>query len=343
MMRVQEITSREAENRRLTKRICDFLHAHALDPTPANYTLAHKLVTDEASPVARAIVAATADGLRLSQAEADRIRAEAGMAEQDDLDYGAASDADMLADARRSVDAFAAVVAAAQAEASSYQEDLADGAARLDAYAAGDPAVAAIVQVTGAMLERTRAAETQLDAARREAQSLREKLAEAEREARRDPLTRLPNRRAFEDRMAEIIRRQGPASIAICDIDQFKSINDTHGHGVGDRVLRMVADALQTGCTGHLVARLGGEEFVILFEGLGPGEAAALIDTTREELATRQFKVRGTDAPLGNITFSAGVASCAAPPDREPPLKRADILLYEAKNSGRNRVLAETG
>jgi diguanylate cyclase len=189
------------------------------------------------------------------------------------------------------------------------------------------------------MLERTRASETQLAAARNEAQALRERLAAAEDEARRDPLTQLPNRRAFEDEYSRITANGRNASIGICDIDLFKAINDSHGHPVGDRVLRMVADILKTSCGANFVARLGGEEFVVLFEDVEPTAAGALLDRAREELCGRNFRVRGTDAPIGRISFSAGVASCAD--GTEPPLKRADDLLYRAKNSGRNRVVVE--
>jgi diguanylate cyclase len=329
----------DAENRRLFRAIGDFLAAHQLHPSPDNYALVYAFVTDRASPAAQAILAATSDGVRLSQDEADRIRRETG-AGPDDLVRDVVSDPEVISDARRQVEEFSSIVEATQAEAVSYGRELADGAAELTALTPAAPQVAGIVRITGAMLERTRSAETQLQAAREEAQSLREKLAEAEEEARSDPLTRLPNRRAFEDRLAELQAQGGVLSLAICDIDRFKSVNDTHGHGVGDRVLRMVAHVLSASCAGHMVARIGGEEFVVLFEGLDCAAAAAVLEEARAELAGRHFKVRGTDAALGRITFSAGVVACD-PDDEEPPLKRADRLLYQAKNSGRNMVVAE--
>ena len=185
------------------------------------------------------------------------------------------------------------------------------------------------------MIERTKAAERQLTAARDEAQALRVQLAEAGEEARRDTLTSLPNRRAFEERLADLEREGVPVSIAICDIDHFKRVNDTYGHGVGDRVLRLVADILDQHCGEHMVARLGGEEFVVLFEGLAPPKRARHLDAARAYLATKQFKVRETDEPLGKISFSAGIASGT------DALGRADALLYEAKNGGRNQVRCE--
>lgn len=327
------------ENRHLFLAIGDFLSAHQLPPSPANYALVHAFVTDPSSATAQAILAATGDGVRLSQDEADRIRRATAVA-PDDLVRPEAANPEIILQARRQVEEFSTIVETTQAHALDYGRNLAEGAAELTALAPAGPQMAGIVRITDAMLERTRSAETQLQAARAEAQSLREKLAEAEEEARSDPLTRLPNRRAFEDRLAAAQAEGRTLTLAICDLDRFKKVNDTHGHGVGDRVLRMVADVLRASCAGHMVARIGGEEFVVLFEGLDCAAAAKILEEARAEIAGRQFKVRGTDAPLGRITFSAGVASCTGDPD-DPPLKRADRLLYQAKRGGRNQIVAE--
>lgn len=331
---VKENSEREAAHRRRFKAIGDFLALHGLEPTPENYTLVHGLVSDDTTPVARMILALTADGVRLTQRDVDRIR------KQIDEEFpGLEEDkaAELIADLRRSMENFTSVVDATREETRSYEADLARGAEDLNAHATANPSISTVARLTGAMLERTRAAEAQLAVARSEADALREKLAEAEEQARSDALTRLPNRRAFETRLDEVMRSGQLCSLAICDIDRFKRVNDGHGHGVGDRVLRMVAETLQQSCGEHMVARLGGEEFAVLFDGLTPVEAAAFLDQARADLAVRDFRVRETDAPLGQITFSAGVARCTG----ESPLKRADNLLYEAKDAGRNRVAAE--
>ncbi|HEY0326914.1 MAG TPA: GGDEF domain-containing protein [Allosphingosinicella sp.] len=327
-------SQRETAHRKMFKAIGDFLALHGLEPTPENYTLVYGLVSDDTTPVARMILALTADGVRLTQRDVDRIR------KQIDEEFpGLEEDkaAELIADLRRSMENFTSVVEATREEARSYEADLARGAEDLNEHALGNPSIATVARLTGAMLERTRAAEAQLAVARSEADALRTKLAEAEEQARSDALTRLPNRRAFETRLEQVMGSGEVCSIAICDIDRFKRINDGHGHGVGDRVLRMVAESLQESCAEHMVARLGGEEFAILFQGLGPADAGTLLDQARADLAARDFRVRGTDAPLGQVTFSAGVARCTG----DSPLKRADNLLYEAKDSGRNKVVAE--
>lgn len=330
--------ARSAENRELYARIGEFLNDHRLDPTPANYALVYELFANDASAAALAVRQATSDGLRLTEAEAGRILSEYGLQLSTEGVTGGESAA--LAAIRRQVSDFASVVDATRIEAQRYGRDLADAAAELEAEDQ-QGSVSGLVRITGAMLERTRQAERQLAQAREEAQSLRAQLAEAEEEARSDALTELPNRRAFEDKLAEVQAAHRPHSIGLCDIDHFKAINDTHGHNVGDRVLKMVASVLQESCGGHLVARIGGEEFVVLFEGLAPSAAAELLNQARDALGRRNFRVRETDEPLGRISFSAGVAWSDGGRDGDTTLQRADELLYDAKHSGRNQVRGE--
>ena len=314
-----------------------FLADHGLYPTPDNYGLAYALFADEKSAAAKAVREAISDGLRLTQREADRIKTEVGLEVSAPPKPGTIDPA-LLAAAHQRVDEFAALVEAQRADAQSYRTDLQAGADRLEA--GEGESINALVVITRAMADRTKKVEEQLSAAHDETRKLREKLAESTEEARRDPLTQLPNRRAFEERLAEIEQAGAALSLAICDIDRFKRINDQYGHSVGDRVIRMVADTLKAGCAGNMVARIGGEEFVVLFEGLGTPEAAQILDDTRELLAARNFRLRESDAPVGQITFSAGIAD-GVKKHSGNALKRADLLLYEAKNGGRNQVRFE--
>ena len=319
----------------LYRLIGKFLTDHGLWPSPDNYALVHALMADESSPAAEAVRAATADGLRLSQKEADRIKAEVGLPVAQAVRSGV--DPALFAAATQEVERFAAIVEAQRADAQSYGEDLAAGADQLES---GEGGVAALVAITRAMAQRTKAVEQQLTAARDETQQLKAKLAEAGEEARSDPLTGLPNRRAFEEKLAELEQSDAMLSLAICDIDHFKRVNDTYGHAVGDRVIRAVATTLRENCEGNMVARIGGEEFVILFPGLEPEEAGRILDGARDLLGARHLKLRETDQPLGKVTFSGGVAR-SKHPDGTPALQRADALLYAAKNGGRNQVFCE--
>jgi diguanylate cyclase len=322
-------------DKKLFDQIGRFLAEHALRPTPENYALVYGVLANSGSPVSKAVQSATSDGIRLSQRDADRIMSEHGLVPSDRIEF---PDMAAIQVARQHLEDFDLIVETTRAETELYGRDLEKGAQELQA-AGGS--MASLVRLTSAMIGRTRNAESQLQAAREEASRLRQKLAEAEEEARCDALTQLPNRRAFEDRLEELKDNNIRVSIGLCDIDRFKLINDNHGHGVGDRVLRMVGQVLEGACGRHMVARIGGEEFAVLFEDVLPEEAAKTLNEARELLVEKNFRVRETDAPLGRISFSAGLACGFLHNGSDPLLKRADALLYEAKNGGRNQVRFE--
>jgi diguanylate cyclase (GGDEF)-like protein len=153
-----------------------------------------------------------------------------------------------------------------------------------------------------------------------------------------DPLTGLLNRRGFDQRVGHEIERHlrssEPFSILLCDLDRFKSINDRHGHAVGDRVLTRVAAALQDGVrTIDAVARVGGEEIAVLLVHCDRSGA----DTVAERL---RMAVAETHAGEPDVTISIGIAE-AGPGELPAQLyARADGALYEAKRAGRDCVRA---
>jgi diguanylate cyclase (GGDEF)-like protein len=162
--------------------------------------------------------------------------------------------------------------------------------------------------------------------------AVRRSLAEAHRDARTDPLTGLANLRAFRD-VADVelarSRRYGhPLSLALLDLDHFKQVNDTYGHGVGDDVLRATAQHLQEAvrCT-DLVARVGGDEFVVLFPET---------DSDAAETATRHL---GSSTSLDghDVGFSVGLASYRDPPTSvDELLAAADRAMYARKRARRS-------
>ncbi|GAA0529186.1 MULTISPECIES: GGDEF domain-containing protein [Pigmentiphaga] len=156
-----------------------------------------------------------------------------------------------------------------------------------------------------------------------------------------DYLTGLPNRRTLVEDGNMAFRRTRATgaglAVGVIDIDHFKRINDTHGHGVGDEVLAFTADCLkQAARKGDLVARTGGEEFVVLMDDLDLPAAVAALERIRVAVADSRFSIDGAPVP---ITISAGVASCE-PRDRDfdDVFRRADRALYLAKLAGRDRV-----
>jgi diguanylate cyclase len=327
---------------RLFRSVGAFLDEHRLEPTPANYLLAYRLVTRTNPAAVAAVEQVTSDGVRLTQRDADQILLETGLGLGDGGAAPSAEAAREVAEqARRQLETLQAIVGDTQAQAAAYGRDLATSAAQLSAVPPDQNPVEELLRITGEMIDRTKDAERQLQRTNEEVQSLRRELANASAEARTDVLTGLPNRRALEDTFAHMRESGMTFSVAVCDIDRFKSINDKHGHAVGDRVLKAVARSLESSCPGHLVSRYGGEEFVILLGGLDAQHAAVVMDAARGELASRRFVVKETEHNLGAITISVGVAESLPGESWMELLMRADALLYRAKQDGRNRVEVE--
>ncbi|WOI36311.1 GGDEF domain-containing protein [Alteromonas sp. CI.11.F.A3] len=161
-----------------------------------------------------------------------------------------------------------------------------------------------------------------------------------ERQARYDPLTTLLNRRGgqqqLEQELSRLQRNKKPFSIALADIDRFKSINDTFGHDAGDEVLKQVADAfrrrlrVQDG-----LSRWGGEEFLFIFPETDEQDAKTVIEQIRENLSAKAMLV---DGKSHRVTSSFGVCEITSSMTLTTALNLADQALYQAKNDGRNRV-----
>jgi diguanylate cyclase len=129
-------------------------------------------------------------------------------------------------------------------------------------------------------------------------------------------------------------------SLLVIDIDHFRSFNNTHGHQVGDAVLRLVADKLKRSVKGRdTVARYGGEEFIVLLPQTGDDGAAQLAEQIRADIAHSRLVVRNRGQDLGKVTISIGVAELMPGETPDNCFRRADEALFQAKHEGRNRVI----
>ncbi|TBU76055.1 GGDEF domain-containing protein [Phytopseudomonas daroniae] len=173
-----------------------------------------------------------------------------------------------------------------------------------------------------------------------EAKGFRDHLEEQRQKALLDPLTGLPNRAAWTERLdLELARWQrygGDLLLAVLDIDHFKRINDDFGHLAGDKVLKIIAGELFKRLRKtDFIARFGGEEFVLLIPSTPMEGGLKLLDTLRSAIENCPFHFKGERV---TITLSGGIASFSAAERSEQVFERADQALYRAKRSGRNRI-----
>jgi len=322
----------------LFERVGAFLAANALPPEPPYYAFAYRVVSSPDSDLAKTVARLTENRVRLSRHDIEALGSSIPVSAPAPahVDHRAEQ---LVAETQAQVDGFASMMRAMQDETRGFGRDLAESAAAFSASSqlAG---LDEVTQITSAMIARIRDAESRLAHATQEADSLRTKLAEAHDTARRDPLTGLPNRRAFDEAFASRGDTAGPHCLAVCDVDRFKRINDEFGHGVGDRVLNAIARLLLEECAPHLVVRHGGEEFAVLINGVDLAGATALLDNARAITAAKRFRSRDNQAALGQITFSAGVTAIQPGEAQDKAFARADRLLYAAKADGRDRIHA---
>ncbi len=308
-----------------------FLVQQSLAPTPQNYALAYIAVTEPGSPIGRMVEAITADGFRLRQIDANEIiRLQAG----DTAFPGRSSIDSPEHDAlRHQAIKLGEAASSAAAATGAFARELSVEAETFDGNEART------IQIVARMIERSKSTESNLNAAASEVAALRQELETAREDAQRDQLTGLGNRRAIDRHLQRLADKGSPRVVGLCDIDHFKAVNDRYGHGVGDRVLKQVASSLERACAPHFVGRWGGEEFLVIMQADDTGAGVALLDQARADLASREFKLRENDEPMGQITFSGGVAIATNDhADSIAAIHRADTALYRAKAEGRNRI-----
>jgi diguanylate cyclase len=189
--------------------------------------------------------------------------------------------------------------------------------------------------------EELRAAQRKVAEAERSIESMKSELEQVKALLHQDPLTATLNRRgvdeAFRQEASRCDRHGTRLALALIDLDDFKALNDTHGHPVGDRALVHVASLVRrTLRPSDRIGRLGGEEFVLLLPDTGAEDAGAVMARVRRELAATPLQEEASEI---RITFSCGIAARCPSEPFETLLARADSALYEAKRRGKNRCM----
>ncbi len=324
--------------RRLLGRLADFLIDHDLEILPFTLGIAYDCVTGGNPQLGQKILERTEKGLPLTIKWLEDV---CGATTSNDSAQAIATIIEQL-DA--SMGDVARTMTGARSAACHYTAALQDHVDAMRRFERADAPAADLARLTLTMLERTRQIEQELARSERRAAQLQAELDETRRQSEQDPLTGLPNRRAFDalfERELRDARAAGePLCVAFCDVDNIRRINDAHGHPTGDRVLKLVAQTLSRISDSRChVARHGGEEFALVFRGLALPQAWAQLDAARAEIADRRLINRITELPLGRVTLSGGIADALAHGTRASALKAADDALQLAKQGGCNCIV----
>jgi len=203
-----------------------------------------------------------------------------------------------------------------------------------------------ILSETETMIQSGENLQKRLASTTQEVELLRKNLNTIKEQASTDPLTGLKNRRyfstAFKEKAKESTEKDQSLCLIIADIDHFKQINDSYGHLVGDKVLKLSADMIKDCIKGKdLIARYGGDEFVIILPDTPLGGAIALAENICSYFKTKNWRRKDTGEFLGNIHMSLGVAQFRPGESLESLLERSDRALYRSKSSGRAKATCE--
>lgn len=206
--------------------------------------------------------------------------------------------------------------------------------------------VSKVAAETKAMAAQNQQLQEKLQQSTQQITVMKEDLTKAQKESLTDALTAVGNRKYFVNELKRLVfeadDQKSPLSVLMIDIDFFKKFNDTHGHLVGDQVLKLVSRTLTENLKGKdVVARYGGEEFVILLPQTKMMDANRVADVLRNSVAQKKIVRRDNNMTIGSVTISIGVAQYHTGEQLSEFVRRADAGLYLAKAAGRNRVVVQ--
>ena len=238
---------------------------------------------------------------------------------------------------------------AAERDAVAYGRTLSEASGEIGGAKSADglqKLIGGLLTATRTMETRTKDLESELQRSSGEVQELRAKLDDVRKESLTDPLTGIPNRKAFDTDLRDAMQQSQelgePLCLLMCDIDHFKAFNDTWGHTTGDQVLRLVAGCLSENVKGRdTAARYGGEEFAVILRNTALTDAVGLANQIRLYVECKKLVKKSTGDILGTISISIGVTQYTAGDTGLSLVQRADTCLYAAKKAGRNCVISD--
>lgn len=211
-----------------------------------------------------------------------------------------------------------------------------------------DPQAAALImqqlmQDTREMIKNNAQVQARMQETNEEIAIMKAELESVRAIAEKDSLTGLKNRGAFDKKVEQILNKDDSnnTTLIMLDIDHFKRVNDNFGHLVGDRVIRYVSALLkQVIGKDHHIARYGGEEFAVIIKNKSAAEVLPLAEKIRGSMANSKLQRKGSGETIGQVTLSIGVTTLKSDDDAEAFIDRADQALYQAKQTGRNKVVS---
>jgi len=335
---------RDSEINQAAQAAMDFMRSSGIPLTPNNYEIGFAFAAGEPSALTERLDSALKGGTPITPAMLDGLHHEFFQRHLDisTIQEGSRDLAQIAADLAGHISSDRIVVRSLGDALSHWADDV--KALPMDGeLLRATHTLSSATAVTG---DRMRVMEQLLAASLERISELDQKLAKAEREATRDALTGLLNRRAFDANIRRLAERpdlhEAGLVLLMLDIDHFKRVNDTYGHPVGDLVLRLVARVLENHIKGRdIAARYGGEEFAVILPNTSLTAGATVAEQLRSLLERHPIVNRATGQRIGIVTCSIGVAAFRPGEAVIDLISRADRALYSAKGAGRNRIMTE--
>ena len=330
------------ESVQVLKRVLPMMSQQRVPTIPQNYAVWYDYVTHRNDDLCTELEQRIKEGLSFTPDNCRRIY------EKYFVDEVSAEVDGIQGAVREAVNSVLQEVSSLGSDMSEYSEILTAAGSTLGADPTQDDLnrlVVELVRETQKTRIRAQEVEASLHTMGDELSEMRLQISRLSRDSRTDALTGVSNRRAFDDAMqrmmSESVADGSDFCLVLVDIDHFKKFNDTHGHLVGDQVLRFVAQEMEQCVKGRdLLARYGREEFGILLPATPIDGASMLADNIRAIIETQVIRSAEADKPL-NVTVSMGVARFRPGESASDLIERADACLYQSKKDGRNRVTRE--
>lgn len=329
----------EASSERLRMAL-PLMSRYKIPVTPQNYWVWYQYVCEDIRPIKETIDRLIEAGEPVDEAATQALYRRY-IESQDQQHAERAEEA-----IRQLIESVSSSLTSADKEVTRYEASLGECAAELGADVSSDrlkALVDALSNSTNQMHQGSANLHTNLDESRREVKALKEQLEQAKNEAKTDPLTGLANRKGFEASLeairAEFDGKPSAHTLLIADIDKFKSVNDNYGHLFGDKILKVVAKALDNLTKGKdIAARFGGEEFVVVLPGTDIEGGLTVSESIRGNIENGRIFNPKTNEEIQRITISIGATQFDFAEHIDTVIERADQALYRAKENGRNRV-----